>query len=75
MRSRLAWERRARRACPAHLHFLLFSAGRAARDRCCSGGGWSWAGDSGRGRAEGAPRVDLGQGEARVVESKREGQT
>lgn len=49
-------------------------AGLAARDRCCSEES-SWSGDSGRGRMDGAPVVDLGQSEAKLVESKREGQT
>lgn len=35
----------------------------------------SRAGDSGRGRMDSAPVVDLGQSEVRLVESKREQQT
>ena len=54
--------------------FPAFRGGRGARDRCCSEGILSRSGDSGCGGRKGALVLGLGQGEAKAVESRREGQ-
>lgn len=78
MRSRLSREGRVRPACPAHPYFLLLAPGDwpdSLRVTAAAVEESSWSGDSGRGRVEGAPVVDLGQSEAKLVESKREKRT